>query len=248
MLSPRYEVSVVILALYLGLLEGPVKLGSGGHEPRPVVRDVLIFAVGLGALLRLVVKKERVRLPPLSAWVLAFVALVLVEAFNPNTAGLIKVLGGFRQQLRVGAVLLLRLRADPLARTRFRRLFLMLGVIALANGVVGTYQTGLGPGAARELGPRLPRTRLRHVESGSGRAHGRTFVVEGEAQVRPPGARLRRRLRRRRRRARAAGTLALLATGRLRRRWPVLLLCLGALVAIATGLGRSAGRRRGVRA
>jgi O-antigen ligase len=34
------------------------------------------------------------------------------------------------------------------------------------------------------------------------------------------------------------GTLALLATGRLRRRWPVLLLCLGALVGVATGLGR----------
>ena len=34
------------------------------------------------------------------------------------------------------------------------------------------------------------------------------------------------------------GTLALLASGRLRRRWPVLLLCLGALAAVATGLGR----------
>jgi hypothetical protein len=34
------------------------------------------------------------------------------------------------------------------------------------------------------------------------------------------------------------GTFVLLASGRLRRRWPVLLLALGALIAVATGLGR----------
>ena len=57
------------------------------------------FAIGLGAILRMVVKRERVKLPPLSGWVIALVALVLVEAFNPKTAGILKFLGGFRQQL-----------------------------------------------------------------------------------------------------------------------------------------------------
>jgi hypothetical protein len=57
MTERRLEVSVLILALYLGLLDGPVKLGSGGHEAATVFRDVLIFAVSLGAVLRLLANK-----------------------------------------------------------------------------------------------------------------------------------------------------------------------------------------------
>jgi hypothetical protein len=31
MSSPRYELTMLSVALYLGLLDGPVKLGIGGH-------------------------------------------------------------------------------------------------------------------------------------------------------------------------------------------------------------------------
>ncbi len=97
--SDRYPVTLTLVVLYLGLLEGPVKLGSGAHEAASVIRDILIFAVVLGAMLRLLVKRESITLPPMSAWVLAYAALVLVEAFNPSTHGILKILGGFRQQL-----------------------------------------------------------------------------------------------------------------------------------------------------
>jgi len=49
---------VLVLAVYLGLLDGPVKLGTGAHEEATVFRDVLIAAVSVGALLRLLVKKS----------------------------------------------------------------------------------------------------------------------------------------------------------------------------------------------
>jgi hypothetical protein len=236
--SSRYAVTLTFVALYLGLLQGPAKLGTSAHEAASVVRDVLIFSVCLGAILRLVVRRERVRLPPLSAWVLAFVALVLVEALNPRTHGLLKILGGFRQQLEwvpffFFAYALIR------SKERFRRLFLLLGVLALANGVVSTYQTRLTPGQLAGWGPGYRELVFGTVEVGKvGGLGGRVYGVEGVSRVRPPAL------------GTDAGfgggvgvialpaTLALLATGRLRRRWPVLLLCLGALLAVATGLGR----------
>ena len=97
--NKRLDVGVMCVALYLGLLEGPVKLGTGGHELASVMRDVVIFAVCLGALLRLRASRRPITLPPLSGWVLAWGALVLVEGLNPKTHGLLKALGGYRQQL-----------------------------------------------------------------------------------------------------------------------------------------------------
>jgi hypothetical protein len=236
--SPRYEVTVSVVVIYLGLLDGPVKLGIGGHESASAVRDVLIFSVSLGALLRLVVKRERIELPPLAGWVFAFIALVLVEAFNPKTHGLLKVLGGYRQQLEwvpffFFAYALLR------SKQRIRRMFLIVGVIALANGAVSTYQSRLGPPQLASWGPGYRELVFGTQTSGkAGGLAGRTYASEGVARVRPPGL------------GSDAGfgggvgvialpaLLALLATGRLRRRWPVLVLTLGSLVAVATGLGR----------
>jgi hypothetical protein len=245
MTSERYEVTVLIVALYLGMLEGPLKLGTGAHAEVAVLRDVLIFAISLGAILRIVVRKERVTLPPLSAWVLGYVAIVLVEVFNPNTGGILKALGGIRQQLEFVpffffGYLLLR------SKVRFRCLFLVLGVMALANGVVSVVQEKEGPAQVASWGPGYRELVYGTVEQGEtagrrGRTglSGRKFIVEGVAQVRPMalgtdsgfggGLGL----------VALPGTLALLAIGPLRRRWPVVLLCLGAILAIMTGLGRT---------
>jgi hypothetical protein len=235
----RLEVTVTVLALYLGLLDGPVKLGTGGHELASVFRDVLIFAISLGAVLRIVVKRERVKLPPLSGWVLLFVALVLAEALNPSTHGFLKALGGFRQQLEYvpffffGYVLMR-------SKERMRKFFLILGVIALANGIVSTYQTKLTPGQLASWGPGYKELVFGTIEQGkSGGLAARAYVSEGTARIRPPGL------------GKDAGfggsvgliaipcTLALVATwGRRRRRWLPVLLCLGALLGVITGLGR----------
>ena len=199
MLSTRYEVTVTLLALYLGLLDGPVKLLSASQAASGV-RDVLIAAVALGTIVRLLARRERVTLPPLSGWVLAFVALVLVEAFNPqHAAGLLKILGGFRQQLEwvpffFFGYLLMRSQAalppavpaprrDRAGQRRGRRL-----------------PDAAQPGAAGQLGPGYSELRQYGNETGSRRAR-----TQRRRRARAPaGARLRRRLRRRHRRARAA--------------------------------------------
>lgn len=231
----RLEVTALVLALYLGLLDGPVKLMSASQAASSV-RDILIAAVCLGAIARLIAKRERVRLPPLSGWVLAFVGLVLVEAFNPRTGGILKVVGGFRQNLEWVPFFFFGY-ALMRSRERFRKLFLVLGLLALANGAVSAYQTQLTPAQLSSWGPGYAQ-RIEGNYTGTTGTTARRYISEGVARVRPP----------------ALGSdsgfgggvgvialpciLALLATGGRRRRWLAILLSLGAMVAVATGLGR----------
>jgi len=232
--STRYEVTLALLMLYFGLLDGPIKLESAS-QGASAIRDVLIGSICLGAVVRLIVKRERIRLPPLSGWVLAFVVLVLVEAANPETKGIAKILGGFRQQLEwipffFFGYLVMR------SKERFRKFFLLLGVIALANGVVSTIQTQLTPAQLASWGPGY-----RERVYGEGGVSGRVYYAAGGAHVRPPalgsdegfggyvGV------------LALPGALALLAAGGIRRKpWLAVLLSVGALLAIATSLQREA--------
>ena len=160
--NSRLELTVGLLAVYLGLLDGPVKLGIGRSEATAAVRNVLILAICLGAVMRLLARRERVKLPALFGWVLAFVAIVVVDAFNPKTHGILHVLGGFRQQMQwipfffFGYVLMR-------SKKRFRQLFVIVGVIGLANGVVAAYQTSLSraqlAAGARAIAPSCSRRR-----------------------------------------------------------------------------------------
>lgn len=231
--SARYEVTLTFLILYFGLIDGVIKLESA-NQLASSLRDLMIAAICVGALVRMITRREEVRMPPLSGWVVAFILLVLVEAFNPNTHGILKVVGGFRQQFEwvpffFFAYLVMR------SKDRFRKLFLLLGVIALVNGAVSAYQTQLTPEQLSSWGPGYAE-RI----NGTGSVSGRTFTdPEGEQKVRPPalgsdlgfggyvGV------------IALPGLLALLAIGRARGRWLALILTLGALLAVATSEQRT---------
>ena len=179
MVNPRLDVTVVLLAVYLGCLDGPVKLLSGGGNSVSALRDVLVAAVCIGAILRQMAKKEPWRLPPLSGFVLGFVLIVALEALNPNTVGYVKILGGFRQQLEwvpffFFGYLLIR------SKQSLRKLFLLLGVIALANSLVSAYQVRLNPHAFATWGPGYAEKVL-----GTNGVSGTTFSSEGAGRVRP---------------------------------------------------------------
>ncbi len=235
MFSARYTLTLTLLALYLGLLDGPIKLEATSHQIASSLRDVLIGAVVLGMLMRLGARGEKVALPPLSGWVLAFVAVVLAEALNPYTGSILKSLGGYRQELEwvpffFFGYLIMR------EKQRFHQLFVLLGVIALANGVVGAYQSRISPGQLASWGPGYNEL----VKGGTGNGiTARTYRSEGETHARPPalgsdsgfggGVGV----------LALPGLMALLAAGRVRRRWPVLLCCVGALAGIATSASRT---------
>jgi hypothetical protein len=233
LLSPNYALTLTILALYIGLLDGALKLLAPG-EGASIVRNVLTYAIATGMLVRLSVSKQRVTLPPLSFWVFGYAAVVLMEALNPSTHGILKALGGYRQELQwipffFFGYLMMR------SKKRFRQLFLILGVVALANGAVGSYQSHITPRELATWGPGYSN----HV-FGTGGLSGRTYSYEGEARNRPSGlggdsgaggglgvlA--------------MPGLLSLLVVGKLRRRWIPLLCLAGAMLGIASAADRSA--------
>jgi|GEM_PF-713962 len=241
--SPRLEVTVTVLAIYLGMLDGPVKLLSSGGAVASGLRNILVVGVALGALLRLVVKRERISLPAMSGWVLGLVLIVVVEAFNPQTPSALSFVGGVRQQLQwvpfffFGYVLVR-------STGRFRKMFIILGVLALANAIVSTYQTRLSPGQLASWGPGYNNRIYGSEAEGSavsGKKIGghRVYAAEGEAHVRPPALGSDSGFSGGMGVLALPGTLALLVLWRVRRRWIALVLVLGALVGVATGGGRT---------
>jgi hypothetical protein len=233
LLSPRYEVTVGLVVIYLSMLDGPVKLLTASRSAS-AVRDVLIFSVVVGMLGRLSLSRQQVTAPPLSGWVFLFVLGVLVQAFNPQTHNILKVLGGFRQELEwipffFFGYLLLR------SSEGFRKLFLVLGVMALANGLVGAYQSRLSPQALGTWGPGYNE----RINGSEGTSAPRTVKVEGEGRDRPPGLGSNSGFSGSMGVVALPGLLAMLAAGRVRRRWVVMLLAAGALLGVATSASRT---------
>ena len=226
--SPRLELTVGGLVFYLGCLNGPLKLLSSTGRVGSGIQDVLIVAIVVGMAIRQLYSGKPWRLPPLSGLAIAFVAVVALEAFNPKTLNILKVGAGFREQLQfvpffIFGWLLVRTKA------RLRKALILIGVIALANGMVATYQTRLSPKQAAAWGEG-------YAAKFEGKAS-RTYKGEGEGHVRPTGLGDESGAGGGTGLVAIAGVFALLATTR-RKRWILVLLAFGAMAAIATGLGR----------
>ncbi len=233
--SRRYEVTLSLLLLYLGMLDGPIKLEAASAVASGM-RDVFIVAIAIGMLMRMAVGKDRAALPPLSLWVVGFAAFVMAEALNPHTISFLKAVGGWRQQLEWVPFFFfgyITLRT----KERFRKLFVLLGVVALANGIVGTIQARESPGQLASWGPGYHEL----VKGGEGNGiTGRTYVSNGEAHARPPALGSDSGF------GGGVGALALpcllallAAPGAHRRRWLSLILVGGALLGIATAASRT---------
>ena len=65
------------------------------------------------------------------------------------------------------------------SKRRFRQLFVIVGVMALANGVVAAYQTELSPGQLASWGPGYKEL-IKPTNAGTGRI----YFSEGEAAAR----------------------------------------------------------------
>lgn len=143
--------ALALLMLYLGLLDGYLKLSSGSSAVT-FVRDALLFAMAAGLLVRAIAKRQPLPLPPLSGWVLLFVVIVLAQVANPHGGTLTHSLAGVRQHLEF--VPLFFLTYAFVRTTRALRVFAMiLLVIAAANAAANFVQFHLTPAQLAAWGP-----------------------------------------------------------------------------------------------
>lgn len=180
--SANYRLTLAALLLYLGLLDGPLKLQLNSSVAT-LGRDVLLYSIVFGALARMAIEARPVKLPPLSGYVVAFVAIVLVQVFNPGTDGVVRGLAAARPHLEF--VPLFFFGYVLMREQRHLRLFLLLiCVIGAANGIVSLIQFNLTPEQFASWGPGYAE-RI----NGTGAVSGRTFFdsASGGGFARPFG-------------------------------------------------------------
>jgi hypothetical protein len=179
-LSERYEVTLGVLLLYLGLLDGVFKLASGSTVAT-LGRDVLLYAITLGAVVRMILRKTPLTLPPLTGIVLAWVAVCVMQVANPADISTAHAVASLRQHLEFVPLFFfgyLLLRNER----RLAGLLLLLVIVAAANGVADLIQTHLTPAQLATLGPGY-----NTLENGTATEVARVFYTATGAQVRPPG-------------------------------------------------------------
>ena len=180
--SANYRLTLTALLLYLGLVDGVLKLMLN-TSTATLGRDVLLYSIVAGALARIALDARPVRLPPLSGYVLAFVAVVLVQVFNPSTDGIVRGLAATRPHLEF--VPLFFFGYVLMREQRHLRVFLLLVcVIAAVNGVVSLIQFNLAPAQLAAWGPGYA-----ELIQGTGDVSGRIFYDEasGGSFLRPFG-------------------------------------------------------------
>jgi hypothetical protein len=174
--------ALAVLLLYLGLADGYIKLRTGAPEAT-LIRDVLLYAIIVGLVLRASVSGRRLETPPLAGWIVLIVAVVGVQLANPGNESVGRAVAGLRPHLEF--VPLFFLAYWTVRDTRALRTFLLLLLsVGAINGVVGSTQANLSPAQLAAWGPGY---RDRVLGEGAFAGAGRTFSDSGKNQhVRPP--------------------------------------------------------------
>jgi hypothetical protein len=169
-----------LLMLYLGLLDGYLKLATGSNYVT-LFRDVLLYSLAAGVLLRRGATGRPSGFPPLSAWAIALVVIVFVQLANPDNGSVFHSLGGVRQDIEFVPLFFLTytfVRSKPALRG-FVVLLVLIGAI---NGVVNIIQFRESPGQLAAWGPGYEQKVF-----GTATQTGRIFTEGGEQFTRPLG-------------------------------------------------------------
>ncbi len=180
LLTRRHEVALAVLLVYLGLADGALKLQSSSELPG-LGRDLLLYAIAAGMLLHAVRAGRPLAAPPLTAWVVAFIAVVLVQLANPGNGSLLHSVASLRQHLEFVPLFFIGYAVLRSTR-RLRTFFLLLALLATVNGVVSSFQLGLSPEELASWGPGYDGL----IHGTTGNSPRTSFDDEGESIVRPP--------------------------------------------------------------
>jgi hypothetical protein len=179
-LSEHYERTLAVLALYLGLLDGYLKLKTGSTLAT-LGRDVLLYAIASGALIRLILRHRPIRVSPLALGVAAWVVICLVQVLNPVVPSISHALAGVRQHIEFVPLFFFGY-AVMRSESRLTGLFWLLIFVAAVNGIVSLVQSELTPAQLASWGPGYANDIL-----GLSGGAPRTFqTASGVSYVRPP--------------------------------------------------------------
>ena len=168
------NLALAIVLLYLGLLDGVVKL-STGSQLATIGRDVLLYAVAIGMAAR---SRGPRRMPALSGWVFAWIAAILVQLANPGNQSMFHAVASTRQDLEFVPLFFIGFVVVRTKSALHAFLGLLLAIAAI-NGAVGAYQSTLTPAQLGNWGSGY-QTLLTGPQA-------RTFqAANGQAEIRPP--------------------------------------------------------------
>lgn len=154
----RPQVALVVVALYIGLADGFIKLRANNLEAT-LLRDVLLYAVLANLLVRRTAPTVgRIAFPASAGLVLAFCGLVLAQTFNPNVGSVLQAVSGVRLHLEFVPLFFV---GAYYCRTndQLKTLMILLVVVGTANAIVNVIQSNLtldqlaawGPGYREKL-------------------------------------------------------------------------------------------------
>lgn len=149
--SAKTHLTLAALMLYLGLADGVIKLMSGSSSAT-LGRDMLLYAIVIGILLKRTVRKERFSAPPMTGWIIAFVAAVLVQLLNPGDVSFSHSFASTRPEIEFVPLFFLG-HSVMRSQRRIKAFLLMLMAIAAINGVVGLVQFSMSPSSLANWGP-----------------------------------------------------------------------------------------------
>lgn len=170
----RTGAALAVVLVYLGAVDGFVKLRSGG-QAATLGRDVLLYAVAIGMATR---ARRPLHWPALSACVLGWTVIVAAQLANPGNVSLSHAVVSLRQDLEFVPLFFIGYTVLRTHRS-LHAFFALLLALAALNGVVGTYQSTLSPQEMASWGPGYSRL----VNSANARLY---ETSQGTKRVRPP--------------------------------------------------------------
>jgi hypothetical protein len=178
--SARYERSLLIYVLYIGVLDGYLKL-STGIANITLLRDLLLYSIVAGAVYRFLGQRRHAAPAPLLGFVIAWVAIVAVQIFNPGST-LGHAFQASRQHLEFVPLFFFGYFVMN-SQGRIRALLVVAVIVAAANAVANIVQFNLTPAQFSQWGPGY-----QALISGAGGVSARSFKgPTGVELVRPFG-------------------------------------------------------------
>jgi hypothetical protein len=179
----RTNLALALVMVYLGALDGYLKLSTGSSLVT-FVRDLLLYAIVAGLLIRAIIHRQRLAAPPMSAWVILFAVVVLVQIANPDDGSLYHSVAGVRQHLEFVPLFFLTY-AFVRTKKALRAFVILLALLAAANSVANVIQFRETPAQFAAWGPGYAQ---RILGLGQFDLSGRTFfATNGTQYARPFG-------------------------------------------------------------